>query len=82
MKGLEIILGSILPVNTIIEKLEEEIQAYKIDPSEDNMDAVCAIAALLLTRKISGGTVEGAVDMAERMEKFEQRNKLFDTGEN
>lgn len=76
------ILGSILPKAVIIEKLEEEIQAYKLDPSEDNYDAVCAIAALLLTQKISGGTVEGAIEMADKMDKFEQRNKLFDTGEN
>lgn len=82
MQNLSMILGSILPAEVIIDKLEEEIQAYKINPSEDNYDEVCAIAALLLTRKISGGTMEGAIEMAERMEKFEHRNNLFETGDN
>lgn len=78
MKTLEILLASIIPDEMLVHKLDEEIQQYKLDPSSDNMASLCATAAMLLTKHISGGTPQGAIKMAEEFEKRQRIDRLFD----
>lgn len=61
MKDLMIAFGEILPVEMIIDQIDENIQKYKADPSEDNLRAVECFSMLLLSKmaaKAAGGAEE------------------------
>lgn len=61
MKDLMILFGEVLPTETIIDQIEEAIQKYKSDPTDEALKGVEMFCVLLLSKmaaKAAGGAEE------------------------
>lgn len=82
MDNLMIMLSAAIPTEDILEKLQESITVYNIDPTEEHLKSIEAICALFLTNMRTKGSVQGAMEMIEEFKRFEQREKLFNIDKN
>lgn len=82
METLMMLLAASLTTEEILQKLQSEMNNYLQDPSEENRQHIAAICALYISHIKCGGTMEGAMTMIKDFERFEQREKLFQTDKN
>lgn len=66
----------------VLQKLQDELNAYLADPSEEHKNNVGAVCALYLAHLKSRGTYEGAIEMLNDFKKFEEREKIFNPKDN
>lgn len=77
MKNLGLILASLMTNEQIIEKIEEGITLYKIDPSKKNLDAIKVASSLLLGKHTVDSDPKGLEGVMNQMEKLEKADNLL-----
>lgn len=82
MEKLMMLLAASLTTEEILQKLQDQMNNYLADPSEENKQHIAAICALYLSHIKCGGTMDGAMEMMKDFERFEQREKLFNPDSN
>lgn len=82
MDTLLIILSASLSTEDILQRLQDELNGYLKDPSEESKMHIAAICALYLAHIKTGGSMAGAVEMLEDFKRFDQREKLFNPDKN
>lgn len=71
MQDLMILLAKTIPVDSIIENIEERINKYKEDKSKENLEKVTFSCNLLLINQIDRNAHEIISDLDTHMEIFE-----------
>lgn len=74
MKDLIILFGEVLPVEAIIDQIEDSIVKYKADPTDANLQGVEMFSVLLLSKRASNAA--GGVD--ELIRKTDLQQKGYD----
>jgi hypothetical protein len=82
MEALLMMLSASMKTDQILQKLQDELNAYLADPSEEHKNNIGAVCALYLAHLKCGGTIEGAIEMLNDFQKFEEREKLFNPKNN
>lgn len=82
MDKLLLMLAGAMSRESIIEKLEDAIQEYKVSPSDETKNGIAAICALFLAHLKTGGTMEGAIKAMDDFDRFDEREKLFNPNKN
>lgn len=82
MEALMMMLAASMKAEQILQKLQDELNAYLADPSEEHKNNVGAVCALYLAHLKTGGTFEGAMEMLNDFKKFEEREKIFNPKDN
>jgi hypothetical protein len=82
METVMMLLAASLSTEEILQKLQDQMNNYLADPSEEQKQHIAAICALYLSHIQCGGTIDGAMDMIRNFQKFEQREKLFNPDKN
>lgn len=82
MDSLMIILAASMKAEEILQKLQDELNDYLANPSEEGKSHIAAVCALFLAHMKTGGSMEGAMEMLNDFKKFEDREKLFQTDKN
>ena len=77
MEALMMMLAASMKTEQVLQKLQDELNTYLADPSEEHKNNIGAVCALYLAHLRTGGTFEGAMEMIKNFEQFEQREKLF-----
>lgn len=78
MKDLMILFGEVLPVETIIDQIEDAIQKYKADPTEENLKGVELFSMLLLS-KTCAKAVGGSDELIRRTDLQQKGFDLLNT---
>ena len=72
--NLMLLLGQIMPEEVIIDKLEESIKEYKLNPSEDNRKSIGMHCALFNAKEIgSQNGLESAMNEVNEFSKIKDR---------
>lgn len=82
METLMMLLAASLTTEEILQKLQNQMNDYLVDPSEEAKQHIAAICALYLSHVKCGGTMDGAMAMIKDFQKFEEREKLFNPDKN
>lgn len=82
MDSLMIILAASMKAEEILQKLQDELNDYLADPSEEAKQHIAAVCALYLAHIKTGGKMEGALEMLKDFQKFEERENLFNPPKN
>ena len=77
MDALMIILAATLKTDEILQKLQDTLNEYLVDGTDQKKDEIASICALYLAHLKTKGSMEGAMDMLNDFKKFEAREKLF-----
>ena len=84
MKELLIILSSAMSFDEIIDKMSEEIEVYKSDPTKENRQKLI-ITSMLLSSKESieqaGSGYKGVEKVLSKMESIDKAEKFFNKSE-
>jgi len=74
---LAVVMASLMPFDTLVKKLQSEIEEYKSIPTEENKDSVVALASMILMNHMADGSVEGAIKIADRFSRMDRLEQLF-----
>lgn len=72
--NIMLVLGKILPFDSIVDQVENAIKKYKEDKSEDNKGMMVASMTLMLSKVIGEGK-----DIIELSKEFEEMKGMKDT---
>ena len=81
MESLMIMLGASMSTDQILQKLQDELNNYLADPSEEAKNHIAAVCALYLSHIKCGGSIDNAMKMINDFKNFEKMEKLFKTND-
>jgi len=86
MKGLLVIAAAAMSKEALVDLLEEAVEEFKKDPTDENFKKV-AMPALMVTTKASiiekgGDSTEAAIEMIQELDRTGKASKLLDSEEN
>lgn len=76
MKDLIILFGEVLPVEAIIDQIEDSIVKYKADPTDENLQGVEMFCVLLISKRASK-SAGGADKLIAKTDLHEKAMKLL-----
>lgn len=82
MKELMVLLASAVPQEKLIEDLQEAASEAKLFPTKENVDHLLMQCQMFIINHATDGKLKNASEMIKEMDKFEKRNKLFQTDSN
>lgn len=88
MQQMMIILAAMIPVEDLIDRLEESITEYKeckvLNKSEEEIETakkgIVFSSMLLMTKERTGDSMDKAMDFSKDLDKLKNINDLLDPG--
>lgn len=78
MHEMLLMLASLMPIEDVINRLDEAIQKYKTDPSKENLREVEFNAVLLMSKANVSSNGEGVDAVMKSVEQMMRAKKGFD----
>lgn len=77
-----LMLSALIPIETHLEKLQECINKYVLDNSQENKDNLNSSLHATIICLMTNGKIENALRMAEDIDKLEKTQSLFKAEKN
>ena len=81
MDTLMIFLSATLKTDEILQKLQDALNDYLIEGTDQKKEEIAAICALYLAHMKTKGSIEGAMEMLNDFKRFERQEKLFNNND-
>ena len=82
MKEMMIMMATMMPQERLIEEVKDAASEALLVPTQDNLDKLVMHCHMMTIRHATQGDMSKATDMMQDMDKFEKRQKLFETDSN
>jgi len=81
MSAFIMMMASMMPIDKVLEMLEDSIKEYRINPSKENFKAVEAKCFLILNRGIiddQGGGIDAAMKISSEIDEMRAKVEFFE----
>lgn len=82
MKDLMIMAATVRTFDTIIEDLRKSCQMWEEEPIDKHLETIATFCNMFMVKRITGDSLEKAVEMMNHLETIVQRNRLFEASGN
>lgn len=82
LEAIALMLASEMPIDELINEIEESIQKYRLDPSEKNFKMLNMRCFLLMSRAVvdeNGGGIEGVMKVSKQKDELIRKLNFFET---